>query len=323
MQTKQGVHRRGHLYALSLVTLIGLFFVNTMGFIDTETGSAMGCGDNWPLCNGTVIPAKWGLHTLIEFTHRFIVLISMVLLVLFAVLAWRRYGRHRIVRILIGFAALGVFLESILGALAVFFVNPPAVLATHMGIALVSFGSVFVLTALIRQVERGSDQAFNLPAPGKDFRRLAWFTLAYTFVAIYWGAYVASTGDGDSFRGWPFPTESYSLVHGVLIVDILHRSIALGLVLLNVWLTVKARRQRTTRPDLYRASVSGLVLVLLQAFSGAYLIYSHLSLPAFLVHVSIVTFLFGTLCYSAARSQEFTHSSRRQPISKTTIQPAS
>src|SRR5271165_75254 len=34
------------------------------------TGSGAGCGDHWPLCNGTVIQHSPRLDTMIEFTHR-------------------------------------------------------------------------------------------------------------------------------------------------------------------------------------------------------------------------------------------------------------
>lgn len=34
------------------------------------TGSGAGCGDHWPLCNGTLVQHHLGLATLIEFTHR-------------------------------------------------------------------------------------------------------------------------------------------------------------------------------------------------------------------------------------------------------------
>ena len=34
------------------------------------TGSGAGCGDHWPLCNGTLVPRAPHVETLIEFTHR-------------------------------------------------------------------------------------------------------------------------------------------------------------------------------------------------------------------------------------------------------------
>lgn len=40
------------------------------GAVVRATGSGAGCGEHWPLCNGTVIPVAPQWHTLIELTHR-------------------------------------------------------------------------------------------------------------------------------------------------------------------------------------------------------------------------------------------------------------
>src|SRR5258708_22499382 len=34
------------------------------------TGSGAGCGNRWPLCNGTVLPPTPPAQTIIDFTHR-------------------------------------------------------------------------------------------------------------------------------------------------------------------------------------------------------------------------------------------------------------
>src|SRR6202021_776315 len=40
------------------------------GTIVRATGSGDGCGNHWPLCNGTVVRPSPSLQTMIEFTHR-------------------------------------------------------------------------------------------------------------------------------------------------------------------------------------------------------------------------------------------------------------
>src|ERR1700682_1356797 len=40
------------------------------GALVRATRSGAGCGENWPLCNGQVVPSAPVLSTLIEFTHR-------------------------------------------------------------------------------------------------------------------------------------------------------------------------------------------------------------------------------------------------------------
>src|ERR1019366_4388039 len=40
------------------------------GTLVRATGSGAGCGNHWPLCNGTVMQHSASVETLIEFTHR-------------------------------------------------------------------------------------------------------------------------------------------------------------------------------------------------------------------------------------------------------------
>ena len=40
------------------------------GTLVRATGSGAGCGDHWPLCNGTVMQHSARVDTMIEFTHR-------------------------------------------------------------------------------------------------------------------------------------------------------------------------------------------------------------------------------------------------------------
>ncbi|WP_051663367.1 COX15/CtaA family protein [Alicyclobacillus macrosporangiidus] len=289
---------------LSWATLVAMFLGNTLGFTDAVTGSAMGCGPDWPLCNGQWIPSHWSLATAIEYTHRVSILFTSVFLLPLAVLAWLRYGRRREVRWLIGITLGGIVAESVLGAMAVLFQNPPAVIAVHLGVAITSFVALFLLTLTIQQLDRagGRSVIFTPLRPLAASRRLSrwsWFGLGYVYVAGYIGAYVASTGYGALFEGWPLPVERFSAVGPALLVDLLHRTVALGFLVLAVWLFTLARRERVRRPDLHRASILVVALVLLQALSGAFLVWTHVSTLAFLVHVTLVTGLFMTLGYMA------------------------
>ena len=40
------------------------------GSLVRATGSGAGCGEHWPLCNGTVLQHSPRMDTMIEFTHR-------------------------------------------------------------------------------------------------------------------------------------------------------------------------------------------------------------------------------------------------------------
>ncbi|MCL6517000.1 COX15/CtaA family protein [Alicyclobacillus sp.] len=300
--------RRDGLWKLSAMTLVGLFIVNLAGFLDTETGSALGCGREWPLCNGAVIPSDWGLQTLIEFGHRAVVLVVSVLLVTTAVLAWRRYGRWVEVKWAVGIACGFVALEAFLGAIGVLFGDPPAVLATHLGVSLMAFAGMTLLTAVLGQIQSlppsdaNEGMALRPADTPKRFRRWVVVTLVYTLMALYIGAYIANIHAGAWFRGFPLPTESFAEAGRNLWFDILHRSIGLGLAVLCVWLWLQARRMPADRTDLRHGTTLAVALVAAQALSGGLLVYTGLAIPAFLLHVSIVSCLFATLAYLTLQS---------------------
>lgn len=301
------------VWVLSLISVIGLFVVNIVGFLDTETGSALGCGRQWPLCNNSIVPTFKTEQTIIEFAHRSIVGVVTLLLIVTSIAAWRRYGKWLEVKLFVSLMLGFVFLEAVLGALGVIFSDPPPVLAFHLGVSLVAFVAAVLLMAVVAQIQRALRRDPEQPRIRsgelpKGFRVLAAATLIYTFIAIYIGAYIASIGAGASFRGFPIPMENYQQAGVNFYFDILHRSIALGLVLLCVALVVVAYRAR--RKDLRWGTWLAVIFVVLQGLSGALLVWTHLSTTAFLFHVSNVSCLFATLSYLWVQSLPEPHRER-------------
>src|SRR3989449_6606939 len=58
-----------------------------LGAIVRITGSGMGCGDHWPLCNGRLLPPL-DLPTLIEYAHRLAAALVTILVAATAGYAW-------------------------------------------------------------------------------------------------------------------------------------------------------------------------------------------------------------------------------------------
>lgn len=295
------------VFVVSLLTTIQTFFVNTMGFLDAATGSAFGCGHEWLHCNGRVIPIIHSTQTFIEFYHRVGVPILTVLLLVTIISANILYRRWLEVPLFSALSIFFVLVEAFLGAMAVVHNEPPAVIATHFGVSLLAFSSSLLLTIYIRQAEKariewrstGSLRPLRARVSSRSYKLSVWLLIPYIYIAMYVGAYISSSGVGDSFKGWPIPTESASLPHHVLLLDWTHRSLALILIVWLITVMVGTRRYRNENHAVYRSSVWTVVFVILQAFSGLYLILDHASIPAFLIHVSLVTGLFGTLCVLA------------------------
>ncbi|MCM3567645.1 heme A synthase [Neobacillus mesonae] len=284
---------------LSISAAAAIFLVNIIGFIDTMTGSAMGCGSGYPLCNGKLIPDFTDYHSIIEYTHRIIVGLSSILLFTVSALSWIRY-KSRTIKWLVLFAVLGILGESTLGALTVIISLSPMLLALHLGIALISFSSLMNIAYVIYQEERKIQITEKLPS---SFMSFSWFVMVFLYIAIYFGGFVSKTGAGSSFRGYPFPTETFAEAGNALWIDLGHRLFALGLIILFIILFRMALKYRVVRSDIYRLSVICLVLIVLQALSGALLIYTNLSLGSILVHVSIVSLLVSMLSIICIQSR--------------------
>ena len=86
------------------------------GAVVRVTGSGAGCGDHWPLCNGTVTPLSPGVHTLIEFTHRAMSGLDLALVGGLAVWAFRAFPRGHAVRLGAGLSGLFLITEALIGA---------------------------------------------------------------------------------------------------------------------------------------------------------------------------------------------------------------
>ncbi|MDR3740556.1 MAG: COX15/CtaA family protein [Terracidiphilus sp.] len=89
------------------------------GTLVRATGSGAGCGDHWPLCNGTVIQHSPRIDTIIEFTHRITSGISFFAVV--GLLVWTLRGTQRghLARAAAVAGVAFTLIEAILGALLV------------------------------------------------------------------------------------------------------------------------------------------------------------------------------------------------------------
>lgn len=86
------------------------------GAVVRATGSGAGCGGHWPLCNGEVLPSAAGQATLIEFIHRVVSGIALILVVALWIWALRRFPRAHAARRWV-WAALGlIIVEALAGA---------------------------------------------------------------------------------------------------------------------------------------------------------------------------------------------------------------
>ncbi|MBF6589237.1 MAG: heme A synthase [Ktedonobacterales bacterium] len=278
---------------LSMVTTVGMFLVLVMGTLVTNSGSAQGCGNSWPLCHGQFIP-QFAVSTAIEFSHRAVTGIeSLLVFALTAGVLWL-WRERREIRILAPLMLIFLLAQAALGALAVKYPQTPSVLALHFGISLISFASI-LLTALFIHGISGWDRLRDRAIP-TGFRRLVFGVAVYSYVVVYLGAYVRHTNSQLACVDWPlcngriFP----GFIGGVGIM-FTHRVAALLLTVGTLWLYLWSRHLRRARPDLYWGALAALILVVLQALEGAIIVYSKMEVFSTLAHGGLVALLFGAL----------------------------
>lgn len=284
------------LRILAVLTAFAILIVVLMGSLVTNTGSAYGCGHNWPLCNGQVIPTATSNQTWIEFSHRMVVGFTSILVIILAVWIWSRLKQVKEARFLAVASVFLIFLQAFLGMSAVVWGNSSIVLALHFGVSLLSFTSNLLIALIV--IEETHPNAIRL-VPGIK-RGMSWnfITLSiYTYLVMYTGAFVRHTD--SSLAATDFPLVNGHLFPAELIsragFQFVHRVAALILILWMVVTLVVCFNKYKKIPSLSILLFLALLLLLLQAFSGVLVLETKMALYTLLLHSLFVTVFFGLL----------------------------
>lgn len=299
---KQGVSTMEKwLKPLAVLSTIVMFIVMVAGSLVTKTDSALGCGNDWPLCNGKWVP-EYTLASIIEYSHRLVTGIAGIIVGVFSIMCWRYYRGNQEVRNLAIFGLFFIVVESILGASAVIWPQSSSVLALHFGFSLLAFSGVFLLTLFVLQRDKMEQMVQG--GVSRKFRNWIWGVTIYAYGVVYLGAYVRHTGSSMGCSDWPLcQGKVIPELSGQAGIAFVHRLGALLLVLLLLGVMIYAMRHyKETRRDLYGASVLSFVLVLVQVLSGGILVLSKLHLYTTLFHSMVITILFGVMCYMCLQS---------------------
>ena len=249
---------------LGVVTTLMLFGLIVVGSVVRTTGSGLACPD-WPLCQGQLIPPA-DFHVRIEWLHRLIALLASVSL--FATAAWTLFRAETRERLggLIGLALVLLFAQIVLGALTVWKLLSPAVVSSHLAVALLLFGSLLVFTLAARAAAEGDDPAAS-PARPAGLLPLLGGTTALVYVQAVLGGVVSTSHAGLACPDWPtcngrwFPP-----LQGLEGLQMLHRY---GAYLVTVLMITVALRTRTAAdPGLRAGGAMALGLTLAQVVFG-------------------------------------------------------
>jgi heme A synthase len=235
------------------------------------TGSGAGCGGHWPLCNGDILPRAPAVETLIEYSHRIMSGLSLLLVGLLLYWAWRLFLSGDRIRKGALVAVLLIVLEALIGAGLVLFdlvggntsITRAVVGALHLVNTFMLLGAL-TLTALWSS--QRETRKLQLRSP-----HVVLLMLALLGVLII-GVSGAIAALGDTL----FPTETLSegiamdldpSTHFLVRLRLLHPviSVAVGLYIV---LFMRILQLRGSRMDLNTLGWIVSTLVLIQWLAG-------------------------------------------------------
>lgn len=270
---------------LALGAAVTTFCLIVIGGIVRVTGSGMGCGDHWPLCNGLWFPPL-DLPTFIELSHRLGTTLVTPLVLGTAFFAWRSYKHVRWIVAPALWAVALLVLQILLGALTVRLALPPAIVALHLANALALLALLLVVTVVAFQYEKDPRLGQSLFHFDK-LSGLVGVTALGVYGLIITGALVTAGRAAAACAGWPLCNGALTPTTALGWLHMGHRYVAGAVGLLVVAAVLQAwRLRRADAPVLVAAAVTGTLFVA-QIVVGAFNVLR--SFPVFLNGLHIAT----------------------------------
>lgn len=248
--------------ALNIVVIIWGAFVRA-------TGSGAGCGSNWPLCHGEVIPRPEQIETMIEFSHR--VTSGVALLAVLGMLIWgfRAYPKGHLVRTGVTLTGIFMILEALIGAALVLLEY--TALNVSVGRAIWMAGhlvNTFLLLGALALTTWWAKGGGRLQLRGQGARGVTYWLLVAGMLMLGVSGAITALGDTLTITGGISPQEN-ALVATFVELRIFHPLIAFlvfGFALLAVW---TAQRSGSASADVGRYGQAIIILFIVQLILGA------------------------------------------------------
>jgi len=281
--------RRAAVYRLLIAAAIATYLLIVLGGVVRVTGSGLGCGDDWPRCNGRLIPPLETVAQLIEYSHRLAAAAASLLIIIAAGAAWRWQRERHVLAPAVAAGALLV-VQIALGAVVVRTELQPMLVMAHLGVAMLILGATTAAA-----VQAAPPPVVAAPVPdAPHYTRLLGATLAAAFLLLLSGAYTRATGAAIGCLGFPgctVPQEAVAAAQAaggpnLVAIQLAHRSIAYLTALLAAAGVAETWRLRRGVPGLLVAAAGVVLAFALQVTIGAVMVST--GLPAWLrgLHVA-------------------------------------
>jgi heme A synthase len=282
---------------LSWTIVLYTMFVILFGAFVRATGSGAGCGDHWPLCNGTVLPRPERIETIIEFTHRITSGLLLILVVTAFVWAFRKFPKNHALRQASALSLFFVVVEAGIGAglvlLQLVEYNATPLRAAAVGLHLFNtFILLGVMTYAAWYAACGYAERFRFRADA----RTTLLVLSGLFLYGLVGAAGAVTALGDTLfpvaaMEGGFSAHFDSASHFLVRLRVLHPVLAVAVSFFIYWLAGHIRSTRESAqpagpaPGLHRVTWLLQASVLVQLALGVFNILLHAPVWMQLAHL--------------------------------------
>ena len=259
---------------LAWAAAVCTYLLIVLGAVVRITGSGLGCGEHWPLCNGHVFPPLNDIGTVIEWSHRLVAALVTMLVTALAAYGWllRRgaWSREQV--------AFGLLVVQILlGAITVKLALPAWTVILHLGTAM-------LLLATLLTISAGSSPRLR---PGSAA------LLVLAFVTVLFGALTANLGAASACGGFPLCNGQVWTTAGPLaVIQWTHRLLAYSLTIVAVIWAVRSRR---AGPAIV------LVMIALQVVVSATMVLRGLPRVLQAIHVAVGAGVWASVVLDATR----------------------
>ena len=271
---------------LSIASILAGAFVRA-------TGSGDGCGATWPTCKGRIIPALSDTSELIEFSHRSVSgVLLIVTLIIFA--KTRKFQKNSLVRTVTNYLTFFVIFEALIGAVIVIFEwvglnsSLPRIIAVPIHLVN-TFGLLGCYAILYKILDENIEEIISM------------FNKNFIFISSLF-LLSGATGSIAALADVLFPSASF--IEGFLAdfdrtseiltrLRILHPIVSSALSLVLYVYSVRINKK-------YNIRVKPLqTLIFVAVFLGFLNVLSNIILPLSILHLAIADFLWISYIYAS------------------------
>lgn len=180
------------------ISLAGIFAVNAMGFVDHDTQSGLGCGANWPLCHGALIPAFSNEAVIIEYVHRLLTLGFVAVLIVFLLGAWRRHRVEHWWKSMTVVLTSLLLVETVICTAGVLTLMPNVVMAGLAPIGLAAQAVLWIMVFYGDRFPRRRDKGSEARRSPEKF--LTWMAGVAFFLYLYGSAWLSYSSPSAAGR---------------------------------------------------------------------------------------------------------------------------